>query len=53
MALCSVLDEKAEEGLVTPIQLARIDAAKGIGGRIEYEVPMDPTGEISANPKRH
>lgn len=32
------------EDSVVPTRLARIDAARGIGERIEYEVPMDPTG---------
>ncbi|KAL0039355.1 hypothetical protein WJX79_004672 [Trebouxia sp. C0005] len=32
------------EDEVVPLRLARIDAARGIGERIEYEVPMDPAG---------
>ena len=34
------------EDAVTPLRLARIDAARGIGERIEYEVPADPAGNI-------
>ena len=39
---CRVLEA---EDAVTPLRLARIDAARGIGERIEYEVPADPAGE--------
>lgn len=38
---CRVVEAEEE---VVPLRLARIDAARGIGERIEYEVPMDPTG---------
>ena len=34
------------EDEVTPLRLARIDAARGIGERIEYEVPADPAGQF-------
>lgn len=33
------------EDEVIPLRLARIDAARGIGERIEYEVPADPAGK--------
>ena len=36
------------EDEVTPLRLARIDAARGIGERIEYEVPADPAGWLHA-----
>ena len=39
--MCRVLEAEDE---VTPLRLARIDAARGIGERIEYEVPADPAG---------
>lgn len=35
------------EESVVPLRLARIDAARGIGERIEYEVPADPAGNAS------
>ena len=38
---CRVVEAEEE---VVPLRLARIDAARGIGERIEYEVPLDPTG---------
>lgn len=38
---CRVVEPEDE---VVPLRLARIDAARGIGERIEYEVPMDPAG---------
>ena len=39
--VCRVLEAEDE---VIPLRLARIDAARGIGERIEYEVPADPAG---------
>lgn len=39
--VCRVVEAEDE---VMPLRLARIDAARGIGERIEYEVPMDPAG---------
>lgn len=39
--MCRVVEAEDE---VTPLRLARIDAARGIGERIEYEVPADPAG---------
>lgn len=41
VVVCRVLGAEDE---VTPLRLARIDAARGIGERIEYEVPADPAG---------
>lgn len=38
---CRVVEAEDE---VMPLRLARIDAARGIGERIEYEVPMDLAG---------
>ena len=42
---CRVMEAEDE---VTPLRLARIDAARGIGERIEYEVPADPAGWLPA-----
>ena len=38
------------EDEVRPICLARLDAAQGIGQRIEYEVPADPAGVFLTTP---
>ncbi len=44
--VCRVVEAEDE---VTPLRLARIDAARGIGERIEYEVPADPAGDTPLN----
>lgn len=48
--MCRVVEAEDE---VTPLRLARIDAARGIGERIEYEVPADPAGWLRASPTHH
>jgi hypothetical protein len=47
---CRVVEPEDE---VVPLRLARIDAARGIGERIEYEVPMDPAGMGRAPDPKH
>jgi len=47
---CRVVEPEDE---VVPLRLARIDAARGIGERIEYEVPMDPAGVGQALDPNH
>ena len=48
--MCRVVEAEDE---VTPLRLARIDAARGIGERIEYEVPADPAGWLLASNTEH
>ena len=48
--VCRVVEAEEE---VTPLRLARIDAARGIGERIEYEVPANPAGWLLASYIHH